>query len=84
MGLHESLPDGSHLYSNLLCFLARIFLKHIGVTMDEFYAEFEAEMESVNVGDPASFPDWTRGLPETSFTEAVDYRSIESWPVNED
>jgi|GEM_PF-6876168 len=52
--------------------------------MAEFYAEFEAEMESVNVGDPASFPDWTRGLPETSFTEAVDYRSIESWPVNED
>lgn len=59
------------------------FLKHTGVTMDEFYAEFEAEMMSISTNSPDSFPEWTSGLPETSFVETVDYWSISSGPLNE-
>jgi hypothetical protein len=55
-----------------------------GVTMDEFYAEFEAEMESIDPNDPDNFPEWTRGIPETPFVDAVDYWTIGSGPLSED
>ena len=60
------------------------FLKHTGVTMDEFYAEFEAEMESIDPTDPDNFPEWTRGIPETPFVDAVDYWAIDSGPLSEE
>jgi len=52
--------------------------------MDEFYAEFEAEMESIDPTDPDNFPEWTRGIPETPFVDAVDYWAIDSGPLSED
>ena len=52
--------------------------------MDEFYAEFEAEMESIDPTDPDNFPELTRGIPETPFVDAVDYWAIDSGPLSED
>lgn len=57
------------------------FLKHTGMTMDEFYADFEAEMMSVDLDDPDGWPEWmTAGLPEARFVDVVDYWSIDSSP----
>jgi hypothetical protein len=57
------------------------FLKHTGMTMDEFYADFEAEMLSVDLDDPDGWPEWmTEGLPADPFVDVVDYWSIESGP----
>ena len=57
------------------------FLKHTGMTMDEFYADFESEMMSVDVNDPDTLPEWmTAGLPEERFVDVVDYWSINSSP----
>ena len=57
------------------------FLKHTGMTMDEFYADFETAMLGVDLDDPDGWPEWmTSGLPEEPFIEVVDYWSIESGP----
>ena len=55
------------------------FKKHTGLTMDEFYAEFEQEMMSIDLSNEEDLPSWTY-LPEEKFVDAVDYWSIESGP----
>ena len=60
------------------------FLKNTGVTMDELYAEFEAEMESIDPSDPDNIPEYAQGIPETPFVDTVDYWAIDSGPLSED
>ncbi|NCW22671.1 MAG: hypothetical protein EBW45_00920, partial [Actinobacteria bacterium] len=55
------------------------FKKHTGLTMDEFYAEFEQEMMSIDLSNEEDLPSWTY-LPEEKFVDAVDYWSIKSGP----
>jgi len=55
------------------------FKKHTGLTMDEFYAEFEQEMMSIDPSKEESLPSWMN-LPEEKFVDAVNYWSIKSGP----
>jgi hypothetical protein len=55
------------------------FKKHTGLTMDEFYAEFEQEMMSIDLSKEEDLPSWMN-LPEEKFVDAVNYWSIESGP----
>ena len=55
------------------------FKKHTGLTMDEFYAEFEKEMMSIDLSKEEDLPSWMN-LPEEKFVDAVNYLSIESGP----
>lgn len=55
------------------------FKKHTGLTMDEFYAEFEQEMMGIDLSKEEDLPSWMN-LPEEKFVDAVNYWSIESGP----
>ena len=47
--------------------------------MDEFYAEFEQEMMSIDLSKEEDLPSWMN-LPDEKFVDAVNYWSIESGP----
>lgn len=55
------------------------FKKHTGLTMDEFYAQFEQEMMSIDLSKEEGLPSWMN-LPEEKFVDAVNYWSIASGP----
>ena len=53
------------------------FKKHVGMTMDDFYNEYEDFMKNYDLS--AGVPDWIYP-PETPFKDTVNFWSIESGP----
>ena len=53
------------------------FKKHVGMTMDEFYGEYESFMKSYDLA--AGAPEWIYP-PKTPFKNALDFWSIKSGP----
>ena len=55
------------------------FKKHVGMTMDDFYDEYEDFMKNYDLS--AGVPDWIYP-PETPFKDTVNFWSIKSGPLN--